>query len=211
MLLLGWTKGLRRTSIALKSQTFLAEFIEEYKLEGHKRDSWIYFEIPQDSYGLPQAGILANDLLWSCLLSEGYYKAKSTPGFWCHKWCPIQICLIVDDFGVEYVGLGHFNQVHNVLKKFHGVQFNMAGNKFAGINIKWDYATCQCHISMPGYIENLLIKFEHPHPTKPCLSLHKCLPMAYGAKAQLTSTANTSEQLEVCQYRFSASYCSQCC
>jgi hypothetical protein len=52
---------------------------------------------------------------------------------------------------------------------------------------------------MPGYIESLLIKFKHLRPTKPCLSPHKCLPIAYGAKAQLTPTANTSERLGVYQ------------
>ncbi len=72
----------------------------------------------------------------------------------------------------------------------------MAGNKFAGIDIKWDYATRQCCISMPGYIENLLIKFKHSRPTKPRLLPQKCLPIAYGAKAQLTPDANTSELLD---------------
>jgi hypothetical protein len=42
----------------------------------------------------------------------------------------------VDDFGVKYVGIEHFNYLLELLKKFHGVQFNMAGNKLAGISIK---------------------------------------------------------------------------
>jgi hypothetical protein len=71
----------------------------------------------------------------------------------------------------------------------------MAGNKFVGIDIEWEYATRRCCISMPGYIDNLLIKFKHPHPTKPRLLPHKCLPIAYGAKAQLTPDTNTSELL----------------
>ena len=34
-----------------------------------------------------------------------YYEARTTPGLWRQKnWRPIQFCLIVDDFGVEYVG-----------------------------------------------------------------------------------------------------------
>jgi hypothetical protein len=72
----------------------------------------------------------------------------------------------------------------------------MAGNKFAGIDIKWDYTTRLCHISMPGYTENLIIKFKHPRPPKPRLSPHKCLPISYGAKARLTLDANTSELLD---------------
>ncbi len=112
------------------------EFIEECKLQGHDCYGWIYFEICQGCYGLPQADILANNHLQSRLLAEEYYEAKSTSGLWRHKLRPTQFCLIVDDFGVEYVGLEYFNHLRDVLKKFHGVQFNMAGNKFAGIDIK---------------------------------------------------------------------------
>jgi hypothetical protein len=39
------------------------EFINEYKLTGLDWDGWIYFEIRQGCYGLPQAGIIANNLL----------------------------------------------------------------------------------------------------------------------------------------------------
>jgi hypothetical protein len=165
--------------VRIKITDIPAEFIEEYKLAGRDRDSWIYFEIRRGCYGLPQAGILANDLLRYRLLTEGYYEAESTPGLWRHKWRPIQFCLIVDDFCVEYVGLEHFTHLLDVLKKFHGVQVNMAGDKFAGIDIKWDYAHHRCRISMPGYIENLLIKFKHPRPLKPRLSPYKCQPITY--------------------------------
>ncbi len=72
----------------------------------------------------------------------------------------------------------------------------MAGNKFAGINIKWDYVKRWCRISMPDYIKNLLIKFKHPRPSKPHLSPYKCIPIAYGAKAQLMPKANSSERLD---------------
>jgi hypothetical protein len=125
--------------VRIKIADILAEFIEECNLlEGRDHDGWIYFELCQGCYSLSQAGILANNLFRSRLLAEGYYKADSTPGLWRHKWHPIQFCLIVDDFGVEYVGLKHFKHLRNILKKFHGVQFNMARNKFAGIDINWD-------------------------------------------------------------------------
>jgi hypothetical protein len=183
--------------VRIKITDIPVEFIDKYKLAGRDCDGWIYFEFCLGCYGLPQAGILANDLLGSRLLAEGYYyEAESTPGLWHHNWCPIQFCLIVDDFGVEYVGIEHFNHLLDILKKFHGVQCNMAGDKLAGIDIKWDYANRRCCISMPGYIETLLIKFKHPHPTKKWLSPYKCLPISYGAKAQLTPEADTSERLD---------------
>jgi hypothetical protein len=179
--------------VCIKITDIPAEFFEEYKLAGTDRGGWIYFEIRCGCYGLPQAGILANDLLRSRFLTEGYYEAESTPGLWRHKWRPIQFCLIVDDFGVKYVGIEHFNHLLDVLKKFHGVQFNMAGDKFAGSNIKWDYANRSCCISMPGYIEtcslssNVPVQSSHVSPlTSVCQS---------GAKAQLTPEADASELL----------------
>jgi hypothetical protein len=67
------------------------EFILEYGLAGKEdKNGWIYFEIQQGCYGLPQAGILANNLLHCQLEEEGYYEAHSTPGLWRHKWRPIQ-------------------------------------------------------------------------------------------------------------------------
>ena len=72
----------------------------------------------------------------------------------------------------------------------------MAGDKFAGIDIKWDYASRRCRISMPGYIDNILIKFKHPTSSKPRRSPYKCLAIAYGAKAQMMPEADTTELLD---------------
>ena len=101
----------------------------------------------------------------------------------------------MDDFGVEYVGIEHFNFLLDILKKYHGVQFNMADDKLAGIAITWDYPNRRCRISMPGYIDNLLIKFKHPRSSKPRFSPHACLPIAYGAKTQFAPDNDTSALL----------------
>jgi hypothetical protein len=84
----------------------------------------------------------------------------------------------------------------NLLKKYPGVQFNMKGDKFSGIDIKWDYVNWRCQISMPGYIDNLLIKFKHHKPLNRWLSPQACLPISYGAKLQLTLEADNSELLD---------------
>ncbi len=49
--------------ICIKILDIPQEFINKYTLTGLDCDGWIYFEIRQGCYGLPQAGILANDLL----------------------------------------------------------------------------------------------------------------------------------------------------
>ncbi len=153
--------------VCIKMLDIPDSFILEYNLLGRDRNGWVYFEIRQGCYRLPQSGILTNNLLRSRLVTEGFYNSVSTPGLWRHKWRPIQFSLIVDDFGVEYVGIEHFNFLLSILKKYHRVQFNMASDKLVGITIKWDYPGKRCQISMPGYIDDSLIKFKHPHPSKP--------------------------------------------
>ena len=39
----------------------------------------------------------------------GYYQCATTPGLWCHKWWQpsIMLFLIINDFGIKYVGRQH--------------------------------------------------------------------------------------------------------
>ena len=101
----------------IKISNIPAKFIDKYDLHGRDRNGWIYFKIFRGCYGLPQSGILANNLLRKCLEAEGYYKVPTIPGLWRHKWRPIQFFLLVVNFGVEYVGLENFNHLLNLLKK----------------------------------------------------------------------------------------------
>ncbi len=102
----------------------------------------------------------------------------------------------MDDFGVKYVGLEYFNFLLELLKKFHDVQCNMAGDKLASIAIQWDYPGKCCRLSMPRYIDNLLLKFKHPCPLKPRLSPFACLPISYGTKTQFSPDEDKSALLD---------------
>jgi hypothetical protein len=102
----------------------------------------------------------------------------------------------MDDFGVENVGIEHFNFLLVLLKKFHGVQCNMAGDKLAGIAIQWDYPGKRCRLSMTRYIDNLLLKFKHPQPLKQRFSSYTCLSISYSTKTQFLPDEDTSELLD---------------
>jgi hypothetical protein len=67
-------------------------------------DEYIYCEIQKGMYGLPQAGIIAQQLLEERLEKDGYRQSKITPGLWTQDTRPISFSLVVDDFGVKYVG-----------------------------------------------------------------------------------------------------------
>ena len=149
-------------------------------------NGWVYFEIGKGCYGLPEAGRLPNDQLRERLAVAGYYEAISTPGLWKHVWRPIQLVLIVDDFAVEYVGKQHAQHLADTLKQYHTISEDWEARKFAGINLKWNYARNHkdrsCRLSMEEYIKELLIQLGHPPPSKPQKAPHKWRDIKYGEK-----------------------------
>ena len=98
------------------------------------------------------------------LEKEGYYEARTTPGLWQHKWRTIKFCLIVDDFGVEYIGKQHADHLATTLKKYHNITKDWEGKKYAGIDLKWDYDKRACRATMDGYILELRNKYGHSTP-----------------------------------------------
>ena len=166
------------------------EIITEYSLRNKvHRDGSIYIEIQKGMYGLPQAGMLANKLLKRRLAEHGYYEVRHTPGYWRHVWRPIDFTLVVDDFGVGYDGNEHALHLLQTLRLYYeAVSVDWTGTLYCGITLKWDYLNRTCELSMPGYVEQALQKFNHdiscipkttdaPHPYKAAKKLG--LPMTH--------------------------------
>ena len=83
------------------------EIIDQYKLMNLVHNGYVYIKILRGVYRLPQAVILANQFLTARLAPHGYYQCRHTPGMWKHKWRPILFSLVVDGFGIKYVGKQH--------------------------------------------------------------------------------------------------------
>jgi hypothetical protein len=104
------------------------EIIEQYNLLVLVHHDYVYMEIWKGMYGLPQAGILANQLLAKRLALHGYTQTPHTPGLWKHHSWPIAFSLVVvDDFGVKYVGNQHANHLFNALKEHYKAATNWDG------------------------------------------------------------------------------------
>jgi len=173
------------------------EVIDEYKLQQLKdKHDYVYMEIRKGMYGLPQAGIIANKLLAKRLAKHGYFQTTHTPGLWTHAHRPITFCLVVDDFGVKYVGKDHAQHLLSALKNdYEAVSTDWEGTLYCGITLKWDYKKRTVQLSMPGYIENALHKFQHPPPTRPEDAPYKYNEPQYGAKIQMTDPIDNSDPL----------------
>ena len=80
------------------------EFSQAYNLSEKVQNGYVYMRIVRGMYGLPQAGMLANNLLKERLEKHGYIEMTRTPGLFMHKTRPIWFTLVVDDFRVNIYG-----------------------------------------------------------------------------------------------------------
>jgi hypothetical protein len=152
------TPLLRPEYIRIRLTDLPDEIIKEYKLKDKATaKGFIYLEVVKGMYGLPQAGLLANELLEKRLNKHGYYQSKLVPGSWKHKTRPMQFTLVVDDFGVKYVGREHAEHLKQVLEEHYKVTADWNGERYVGIHMKWDYAKHQVHLYMPDYVKKALI------------------------------------------------------
>ena len=79
--------------------------IDEFKLRDKvEPDGHVYIEVRKGMYGLPRAGLLAQELLAKHLAKHGYKQSGVTPILLTHEWRRICFSLVVDNFGIEYVG-----------------------------------------------------------------------------------------------------------
>jgi hypothetical protein len=147
--------------IQIKLSDIPEEVIREYKLREIATKNWsIYIRAKHGMYGLPQAGLSVNELLKKRLNKHGYQQWKLV-GLWKHNTRPIQLTLVVDDFGVKYVGKEHAQHLKNALKEHYKPMYNWTGKRYIGITLDWDYNKRQVHQSMPNYVQKALKQFQH--------------------------------------------------
>jgi hypothetical protein len=134
--------------------------IEKYDLLELSQDGKV-LEIQKGMYGLPPAGILANELLQRNLAKDGYRPTHHTHGIWTHDTRPISFSLVVDDFGVKYVGREHAEHLMACIKKKYNISSDWNGGAYCGLTLDWDYKNRTVDLSIPGYIKAALHKYQH--------------------------------------------------
>jgi hypothetical protein len=136
-------------------------FVKSYNLKDlTNKGNTIYVKIQKGMYGLPQAGILMQNLLKKWLNQHSYQQSKVTPGLSKHDWRPsISFTLCVNDFGIKYVGQEHANHLTKILHKHYKCFIDWDGKCYLGMNMDWDYNSCRVHVSMLNYIPNALTHF----------------------------------------------------
>ena len=182
-----------RISIKLIPQSI----IDKYNLLQHLHNGHIYFQVDKGLYGLVQAGKLAYDQLLQRLLSADFFPAPHAPGLFLHKTRPISFTLCVDDFGIKYRHKDDLDFLIATLQKDYKITIDLTGTNYLGLTLDWDYQNHTVDISMPGYIEKALLRFQHPTPTRPQHSPHAWTAPTYGSATQWAIDADESPPLTI--------------
>ncbi len=114
------------------------KIIKEYNLqELVTEDGYVYCATSKSMYGLPQAGIIAQELLAERLTKHGYHQSKIIPGLWTHETRPTMFTLVMDDFAIKIMSENEVDHIINALKKYYTIMVDKDAAKYIGLTIKW--------------------------------------------------------------------------
>lgn len=74
--------------------------------------------------------------------------------------------MVVDDFGIKYVGKEAAQCLIDVLKENYTISVDQEEKKYMGLTLDWNYDRREVHLTMPGYVEKALKQFGHRKPKK---------------------------------------------
>ena len=110
-------------------------------------------------YGLPNAGLIAQDQLITFLLADGYYQCPHTPCLFKHATRNIIFTLVVYGFGIKYKNEEDRDHLFATLRKHYTITTDLEGSKYLGITINHDKTAKTITLSMPNYVQDALIRF----------------------------------------------------
>ena len=129
------------------------------------------------------------------LAKFGYAPVARTPSLWKHATKNIFFSLVVDNFGVKYVGKENADHLIQAFSKMYTISTDCTGARYCGLTLYWDYAQQTCNISMLDYITVALHKFQNTTPACHQDSPHAWNKPVYGVTVQWANNPNESPGL----------------
>ena len=154
----------------------------------------VLFRIDKGMYGLPQAGLLAKSELTAHLASGGYHEDSTIPCLFKHVSNGVLFSLVVDDFGVSYNDPAGAEHLHQHLLQRYPHRINWQPKKYLGVTIVFDYAARTATLSMPGYMDRVILRFHRLLSTgkAQAASPSVYIPPSYGKSTQYTHVDSTA-------------------
>ena len=162
------------------------DVIDKHNMTMYAVNGAVVVEVHKGIYGLPQAGILAQDRLVKHLATHGYHQAANTPCLFKHASNSVSFTLVVDDFGIKYTHDEDADHLMKALREMYIMTEDRAAKqKYVGITIEHDRVNHVIYLSMPGYVEKAIIRFGKPNKSGANSPIHYT-PPAYGREQQMT-------------------------
>jgi hypothetical protein len=163
-----------------------------YNMADFVHKDHVYVEINKSIYGLPQSGRLSQDRLIKHLAKHDYVQCPNTPALFRHRVKNFAFTLVVDDFGIKYSDEADLDEFLGVLRKQYEITEDRSDTqKYVGITIAHDRSKRTISLSMPGYVEKALQRFELVNP-KGANSPSVYVPPEYGKLVQYEEIDDTS-------------------
>ena len=93
----------RAEYIMIQISTIPQEFIIAYNLKDTVHNIYIFTRRSKGMYELLQKVKITHNALVLHLAPYGYHPSRKIPGLWIHSSHPINLTLVVNDFGVIYL------------------------------------------------------------------------------------------------------------
>jgi Reverse transcriptase (RNA-dependent DNA polymerase) len=169
----------------------------KYNVAKFARGDRVMMQINKGVYGLPQAGLLAQEKLIKILNKHGYFQTDNTKALFKHITRDIYFSLIVDDFGVKYKLRADAEHLLDALRSEYAITVDWSGSNYIGLHMLWDYDNRTVQLSMPNYIRKAIARFGLEADFKPAHSPAAFQQPIYGQQGpQLTDAPDTSPLLD---------------
>jgi len=154
----------------------------------------VYFEVNKGMYGLKQAGLLANDRIVTLFDKHGYKQSKYIPQLFFSEDKSTAFCLVVDDLLIK-ANEANRDKLYECLRTQYEIVTDNTGSKYLNIDIRRDKTNKLAGLSMRGYLDRLITRFDHWAGTRTAHSPGIYQPPSYGVKTQYAEPEDTKEKL----------------
>lgn len=121
----------------------------------------ILFEVTKGMYGLPQAGLLAQQRLIAHLAIHDYHETR-TPCLFRHISNGTDFTLVVNDFGIKYSSKEGAQHLIDTPRLLYVIKIDWTRSTYIGFTIKFNIPNHTVSLTMPGYIVKVLQRFAVP-------------------------------------------------
>ena len=101
-----------------------------------------------------------------------------------------QLTTWFDNFGVNYTNKKDAEHLFETIQKRFSVKSDWETTFYLCITLQWDWKNQTCKLSMPGYVKQALLKFNHVLQ-QACYSPSPYQPPVYGKKQQMVYVDKT--------------------